>query len=289
MKFEGCDVVFHTNTSKFFRQRLCFPRHAGVGNREKLYKYSSARRVTSHRSQRVSQTFGMEQTVKTESSTNLEGDQNGERSFTIVHYDLTSSEDERDDDKSYIYCSAKLSPPRPESTSEDEQTTCADQDMTSSSQDSESSHDERPQSKRPRIIDLSSKAPSGLSEAVNVEKQSAPSSETTTPITITTSVITIASSSEDEAQQNSQQQEGDEPLPASPPPRKPYALRMEDLPNGLKQFLNEARSFFTRPHSLERHGQHVAISTYSKAEERVLCEYFPFIHFYYFNETCLLC
>lgn len=217
-----------------------------------------------HRSQHVYQTFAMEETVEMESSNSLEGDQNGGRRFIIVNYDLTSSEDEREDDRSYIYCSAKLSPPRPESTSGDEQKTSADQNMMSSSQDSESSEDEQPQGKRPRIIDLSGNAPSGLSEPENVEDQSASRSET--------NVVTIASSSEDEAQHNSQQEEDEEPPPAASTPRKPYALRMEELPNKLQQFLNEARSFFTRPHSLGRHGQHVAISTYSKSEERVLCE-----------------
>lgn len=245
MKFEGCGLVFHANTTHFFRQRRCLLRQAGVGNREKLHKYSA--RVSTHftfsedRSQHLSQTFGMEETVEMEPSTNLEGDQNGGRGFIIVNYDLTSSEDEREDDKSYIYCSAKLSPPRPESTSEDKQKTSADQNMTSSSQDSESSEDERPQGKRPRIIDLSVNAPSGLSEPENVEDQSASRSET--------NVITIASCSEDEAQHNSQQEEGKEPPPAASTPRTPYALRMEDLPNHLQQFLIEARSFFTRPHS----------------------------------------
>ena len=34
--------------------------------------------------------------------------------FTVVEYDLTSSEEELEEDSSYIYCSAKLSPPRRE-------------------------------------------------------------------------------------------------------------------------------------------------------------------------------
>ena len=79
-------------------------------------------------------------------------------------------------------------------------------------------------------------------------------------------IITISSCSE-----------GEEKAKSSTPSRKPYALRMVDLPTELQRFLNDARSFFTRAHSLERHSQQVAVSTYMKAEERILCKYVTFI------------
>jgi len=47
-----------------------------------------------------------------ESSKTSERDQQ----FTVIEYDLTSSEEELEQDSSYIYCSAKLSPPRHENT-----------------------------------------------------------------------------------------------------------------------------------------------------------------------------
>ena len=56
--------------------------------------------------------------------------------------------------------------------------------------------------------------------------------------------------------------------------RKPYALRREELPSELRELLSTAKSFFTRPHSLQRAGQHIASSTYAKAEERILCKYY---------------
>jgi hypothetical protein len=165
---------------------------------------------------------------------------------TIVEYDLTSSEDELQPDQSYIYCSAtKLPALCGESYEEDT--------SDASSQSSEDEH--QPASKRPRLFDLTCHASPGPSE---------PESEPETkPAAV--QVVTVASSSE----------EGEvQPVPA--PSRKSYALRMQDLPGQLAQFLKEARSFFTRPHALERHGQQVAASTYGKAEERILCEYFTF-------------
>ena len=64
--------------------------------------------------------------------------------------------------------------------------------------------------------------------------------------------------------------------PTLPKQRVAYALRLTDLPPNLQTFMKETKSFFTRPHSLERHGQGLAASTFGKAEERVLCEYRSF-------------
>ena len=188
-----------------------------------------------------------------ESSQTLEDQQNLGRA-TIVQYDLTSSEDELDPDQSYVYCSAtRLSPLPPQSWDEEH---AGHVDSPSSSHECQSSEDEdeRAPSKRPRLIDLTSPE-SDL--------------EMTAPTPRGGQLITVSSSSEDD-------QKPVAAVAVAPPCRKPYALRRQDLPPELRRFLNESRSFFTRPHSLERHGQHVAASTYMKAEERVLCEYFTF-------------
>ena len=68
------------------------------------------------------------------------------------------------------------------------------------------------------------------------------------------------------------------PLPKQ---RRAYALRLTDLPPDLERFMKETKSFFTRPHSLERHGPKLATSTFEKTEERVLCEYRSFYINYY--------
>ena len=202
-------------------------------------------------------------------------------SATVVQYDLTSSEEELYDDQSYLYCSAtKLSPPPQcwqEGYSQEEQGESSVD--ASSSQDSESSEEEDGFADRttraPPVIDLSS------AESESSEKEQGPgrskrprlidvastksSLEITAPGPAPGDVITISSCSEDEQKPKS-----------ATPSRKPYALAIQDLPAELRRFLSEARSFFTRAHSLERHGQQVALSTYMKAEERVLCKYFTF-------------
>lgn len=168
---------------------------------------------------------------------------------TVIQYDLTSSDEQLDEDQSYVYCSATKLPPQSWDRHDDGNVDTS----SSSSQESHSSEDEeqpRAHSKRPRLVDLTSPE-SDLEMTV----------QRSTPVR----QIIISSSSED-----------DQKKPVTCPSRKPYALRMRDLPPELRGFLNESRSFFTRPHSLERHGQNVALSTYMKAEERVLCEYFTF-------------
>lgn len=195
---------------------------------------------------------------------------------TVVHYDLTSSEEELDDDHSYLYCSAtKLSPMPPQSSDEEHEGSVVN---LSSSQDSESSGEDQVAQKTvpPPLIELSSadgqsseeEQEPGRSKRLRLDVASTQSSlENTAPArTPSDEVIAISSSSEDEPMAKS-----------ATPSRKPYALRMHELPPELQRFLNDARSFFTRAHSLERHGQQVALSTYMKAEERVLCKYFTLI------------
>lgn len=57
-------------------------------------------------------------------------------------------------------------------------------------------------------------------------------------------------------------------------PRKPYALKMDELGSSLRRLLADARCFFTKPHSLQRSTPRVCDSTISKAEERILCKCF---------------
>ena len=77
------------------------------------------------------------------------------RHATVVQYDLTSSEDELDEDHSYIYCSAtKLSPMPPQNSDEENEESAVN---LPSSQDSESNEEAEPsQRKRPPVIHLSS-------------------------------------------------------------------------------------------------------------------------------------
>ena len=61
--------------------------------------------------------------------------------------------------------------------------------------------------------------------------------------------------------------------PSGRPFQQADARRLADLPPDLQWFMQETKSFFTRPHALERHGQMLAASTFDKALERILCEY----------------
>ncbi|KAJ7375965.1 hypothetical protein OS493_037715, partial [Desmophyllum pertusum] len=53
--------------------------------------------------------------------------------------------------------------------------------------------------------------------------------------------------------------------------RKAYALSMRDLPPGMRTFLAAVRKYFTQKVNLERQKAAVSETTYSKAEERILC------------------
>ena len=54
--------------------------------------------------------------------------------------------------------------------------------------------------------------------------------------------------------------------------RGAYALQLHQLTPELQDLLARSRAFFTKPHSLQRPGGPVTTSTYSKAEERILCK-----------------
>lgn len=54
--------------------------------------------------------------------------------------------------------------------------------------------------------------------------------------------------------------------------RGAYALQLHQLTPELHDLLARSRAFFTKPHSLQRPGGPVTTSTYSKAEERILCK-----------------
>ena len=67
-------------------------------------------------------------------------------------------------------------------------------------------------------------------------------------------------------------------------PRKPYALKMDELGSPLRRLLADARCFFTKPHSLQRSTPRVCDSTISKAEERILCKFFFCLLLMWFND-----
>ena len=143
---------------------------------------------------------------------------------TVVQYDLTSSEEELDDDHSYIYCSvAKLLPMRPQSSDKEHGQSAI---YLSSSQDSESSGEEQAAHTTvpPPLIDLSS------SDGQRSDKEQEPgrskrprlvvvasmqsSLEITDPAaTPADKIITISSCSE-----------GEEKEKSTTPSSKPYAL-----------------------------------------------------------------
>jgi len=64
-------------------------------------------------------------------------------------------------------------------------------------------------------------------------------------------------------------------IPISKVPKQSYALDQKELPGEMKNFLREVKRFFTRQVNLERQAKPLAISTYQKAQERMLCELFP--------------
>ena len=67
--------------------------------------------------------------------------------------------------------------------------------------------------------------------------------------------------------------EDSQPGAARLPCTKAYAVKLSQLPEKMGLFLKEVRSFFTKPHSLQRQGHFLAQSTYLKVEERVCCKY----------------
>lgn len=201
---------------------------------------------------------------------------NGEKRLTIVQYDITSSEDEMPDDRSYVYCSReKVSPPRL-----DEREDLDENGERNSPVSCESSQDDEPDSKKARVefYELSSETSAGHSshaessgpEDIQAQEISAPRQAVQ---------ITISSSSGEEENEDDGDEGEGEGLQPAVLSRKAYALPRTSLPPDLARYLSDVRSFFTRPHSLQRHGQHLATSTYMKAEERILCEYLSVLFF----------
>lgn len=56
--------------------------------------------------------------------------------------------------------------------------------------------------------------------------------------------------------------------------KQSYALDHNELPGEMQTFLREIKRFFTRQVNLERQAKPLAMSTYRKAQERMLCESF---------------
>lgn len=56
--------------------------------------------------------------------------------------------------------------------------------------------------------------------------------------------------------------------------KQSYALDQKELPGEMATFLCEVKRFFTRPVNLERQAKPLAMATFRKAQERILCESF---------------
>lgn len=254
------------------------------------------------------------------------------RRVTIVQYDLTSSEDEKDSDQTYIYSSSKLSPLSAsqflfEPPAEGDQSDHSEQNSVLVLESDSASDDAGPcasASKRPRLSGSAS-SDSGI---VRITTAAGPSSseseeqdnefsrlpllsddlEIMAASTAASASIYVSSSSESEDQDSeasrrsrlsdvasedseiipstavgapidvsSSSESDDQDTGALVPGRKPYSIGLQELPASLREFLGEAYAFFTSSHRLERAGQRVSLTTYGKAQERILCEYCLFI------------
>ena len=91
------------------------------------------------------------------------------------------------------------------------------------------------------------------------------------PSTVAGAPIYVSSSSESDDQDSG----------ALVPGGKLYSIGFQELSASLRQFLAEAYTFFTSSHQLESAGQRMSLTTYRKAQERVLCEYCLFISLKY--------
>lgn len=213
------------------------------------------------------------------------------RRVTIVQYDLTSSEDEKDSDQTYVYSSSKLSPLSAseflfEPPAEGDQSDHSEQNSVLVLESDSASDDASPcasASKRPRLSGSAS-SDSGTTAAGPIYVASSSESEeqdnefSRLPLlsddleimaasTAASASIDVSSSSESD----------DQDTGALVPGRKPYSIGLQELPASLREFLGEAYAFFTSSHRLERAGQRVSLTTYGKAQERILCEYCLFI------------
>jgi len=195
---------------------------------------------------------------------------------TVVEYDLTSGSDndDRDDDQSYIYCSIA----RPLSPGNRFR---HDGDAQQPGERSSDSDDCPPEIKRARIDDScrsstqSSESSCESASSCSDQEESDHSEPMPAPTPKLPPPVVISIPSDDDGQED--EGEPEQPLVAPlPKQRAAYALRLTDLPPNLERFMKETKSFFTRSHSLERHGQKLATSTFEKTEERVLCEYRSF-------------
>lgn len=260
------------------------------------------------------------------------------RRVTIVQYDLTSSEDEKDSDQTYVYSSSKLSPLSAseflfEPPAEGDQSDHSEQNSVLVLESDSASDDAGPcasASKRPRLSGSAS-SDSGIvaittaAGPIYVASSSASESEeqdnefSRLPLlsddleimaasTAASASIYVSSSSESEDQDSeasrrsrlsdvasedseiipstavgapidvsSSSESDDQDSGALVPGRKPYSIGLQELPASLREFLGEAYAFFTSSHRLERAGQRVSLTTYGKAQERILCEYCLFI------------
>ena len=171
-----------------------------------------------------------------------------QKRVTIIQYDLMSNEDEKDSDQTYVYSSSKLSPISAseflfEPPAEQDQGDHGEQNSVLVVESDSASDRAGPctsASKRPR---LSGYASSDLEIIANTA--------TAAPICVSLSY---------ELEDNE----------ALVPGSKPYSIRLQELPASLREFLAEASVFFTSSHRLERAGQRVSLTTYGKAQERIL-------------------
>ena len=261
------------------------------------------------------------------------------RRVTIVQYDLTSSEDEKDSDQTYVYSSSKLSPLRTseflfEPPAEGDRSDHSEQNSVLVLESDSASDDAGPcasASKRPRlsgsessdfetIANTTAAGPIYVASSSESEDQESEASrrsrlsdveddlEIMAASTAASTSIYVSSSSESEDQDSqasrrsrlsdvaddleimtastavgapiyvsSSSESDDQDSGALVPGRKPYSIGLQELPASLREFLGEAYAFFTSSHRLERAGQRVSLTTYGKAQERILCEYCLFI------------
>ena len=55
--------------------------------------------------------------------------------------------------------------------------------------------------------------------------------------------------------------------------KTPYSIKFNELPEALRKFLASVKKFFTQKVNFEREKAPVTLSTYEKAQERMLCKY----------------
>ena len=216
------------------------------------------------------------------------------RRVTIVQYDLTSSEDEKDSDQTYVYSSSKLSPLRTseflfEPPAEGDRSDHSEQNSVLVLESDSASDDAGPcasASKRPRlssdfetIANTTAAGPIYVASSSESEDQDSQASRRSRLSDVADDLEIMAASTAVGAPiyVSSSSESDDQDSGALVPGRKPYSIGLQELPASLREFLGEAYAFFTSSHRLERAGQRVSLTTYGKAQERILCEYCLFI------------